>query len=180
MNARRGEVFYIKKFEGDTVGSEQDNGRPYLVVSPDGMATRSRGALCAPLTTQPKKDLPQHCEVICKYQTSTVLCEQLRYIDESRFGDYCATLTAAEMAKVDGCLLEAVGIPAEVLTRSGNAVALAEARDRIRDLERQLIVQRNKEPVVDSAKDAEIEALKKEVERLKLREESYINLLTTR
>lgn len=179
MNARRGEVFYIKRYENDTVGTEQDSGRPFLVVSPDNRTASSGGALCVPLTTQPKRPLPQHCEVICKYQTSTVLCEQLRYIDESRFGDYCCTLTDAEMARVEGCLLEAVGISARVLTQSGDAVELAEARARIRELERQLLTRGRGPSPQDAEKDAEIAALKKEVEKLRIREEAYLSIIKT-
>ena len=35
----------------------------------------------------------------------------MRYINASLFGDYCGTVSKEEMANLDNCLLEAVGVP---------------------------------------------------------------------
>lgn len=110
IEAKRGDIYFVKNFF-NPVGSEQAAGRPFLVVSPNAILVNSPGALCVPLTTRPKKSLPQHTDIDCLGRISTALCEQMRYIDESNFGHYYCTATNKEMARVDRCLLEAVGVP---------------------------------------------------------------------
>ncbi len=189
MNGRRGEIFFIKKYNGHTVGSEQGNGRPYLIVTPNELLHKSPGALCVPLTTQEKRPLPQHCKIDCLGKVSTVLCEQMRYIDETQFGDYYCTATDEEMAEVEKCLLEAVGISFESFINSNETVKkLVNAEKEISKLS-DLLESRNAEmsalstdadaktkAIVDE-KDAEITRLQKEIEKLKIQAEAYIGLI---
>lgn len=177
MNVRRGEIFYTFRSPQGYIGTEQEDGRPCIVVSPNRLTQNGRGALCVPLTTQEKKPLPQHCKINCRGTISTALCEQLRYVDESKFGDYYLTLTDEEMAELDKCLLEAVGIPSEVLAQIGLADELAKAKAKIEELEGRLTAQTLGTATTNSEKDAEIETLKKEVEKLKIQAEAYINII---
>ena len=176
MNVRRGEIFYIFRDPRDTYGTEQADGRPFIVISPDVITKNGHGALCVPLTTQDKKPLPQHCKIDCRGVISTALCEQIKYIDESKFGDYFLTLTDEEMEAVNKCLLEAVGLPSELLDQAGLADELAEAKREVKKLEGQL-ASRAPGPVTNSDKDAEIAGLKKEIEKLKIQAEAYINII---
>lgn len=158
MNVRRGEIYFITKFNDPTVGSEQRQGRPFLIVSPNNMVKNGRGALCVPLTLQDKKPLAQHCVIDTFGKESTVLCEQIRYIDEVYFGSYYATATEAEMAEVDRCLMAAVGVSPEVFT--GDVARLTEQyRAQMSDLTGRL-------------KEAQAE-----IERLKIKEEAYISII---
>ena len=190
MNGRRREIFFIKKHNGyNTVGTEQGNGRPYLIVTPNELLHKSPGALCVPLTTQEKRPLPQHCKIDCLGKESTVLCEQMRYIDETQFGDYYCTATDEEMAEVEKCLLEAVGISFESFINSNEIVKkLANAEKEIskltdllesRDAEMSALstdVDAKTKAIVDE-KDAEIARLQKEIEKLKIQAEAYIGLI---
>lgn len=187
MNGRRGEIFFIKK--RNIVGSEQGTGRPFLIVTPNELLHKSPGALCVPLTTQQKRPLPQHCEIDCLGKLSTALCEQMRYIDESQFGDYYCTATDEEMAEVEKCLLEAVGISFESFISSDEtAKKLVNAEKEISRL-RDLLESKDAEisalstgadakaNATISEKDAEIAALQKEIEKLKIQAEAYIGLI---
>ena len=61
------------------------------------------------LTTQEKKPLPTHCEIICK-QKSTAMCETIYTINKDRVGDYVKSLTAEETAAVNECLMNSIGL----------------------------------------------------------------------
>lgn len=187
MNGRRGEIFFIKKY--NAVGSEQGAGRPFLIVTPNELLHKSPGALCVPLTTQQKRPLPQHCEIDCLGRRSIALCEQMRYIDESQFGDYYCTCNDEEMAEVEKCLLEAVGISFESFINSNETIKkLASAEKEISQLT-SLLESRNAEisalstdadaktkAIIDE-KDAEIASLNKEIEKLKIQAEAYIGII---
>lgn len=161
MNCRRGEIYFIDKFNNsESVDSEQRQGRPYLVISPNRMIVNARGALCVPLTLQEKVPMATHCKIEASGKTATVLCEQIRYIDEQYFASYNGTATDEEMAEVEKCILAAVGIssPDTPHPQLGTDT-LSRATIKIQELERQL-------------KEKE-----KEIERLKIKEEAYISLI---
>ena len=61
------------------------------------------------LTTQEKKPLPTHCEIICK-QKSTAMCETIYTVNKDRVGDYVKSLTAEETAAVNECLMNSIGL----------------------------------------------------------------------
>lgn len=165
MNVRRGEIYFITKFNDPSVGTEIRQGRPFLVVSPNNMTKNARGALCVPLTLQEKPPIAQHCNIDTFGKDSTVLCEQIRYIDESYFGSYYATATASEMAAVDRCLMAAVGVSPEVL--SGDAAAIRAEANRLAEIQRAQISELN-----DKLGEAQAE-----IERLKIKEEAYISII---
>lgn len=116
IEPRRGDVFYIKKY--DNFGTEMQAGRPAVIVSNDFENKYARHVMVVYLTTQEKKDLPTHCQIVGK-QKSTVICEQITSVDKERLGDWVKTVTDAEMKKIDHCLKEALDLkdaeePAEV------------------------------------------------------------------
>ena len=110
MEILRGDIFYIAK-HGYTQpqGSEQEAGRPAVIVSNNEANKYSRSVSVVYLTTQEKKPLPTHCEVVARTK-STALCEGVTTISKDRLLDYVKSCTEEEMAKIDECLMVALGI----------------------------------------------------------------------
>lgn len=108
MDIRRGEIFYIKKAE--TIGHEQEAGRPAIIVSNDIANERSGTAEVVYLTTQPKRDLVTHVIIRATGRESTALCEQITTVSGARIGEYVGTCSHAEMEAIDRALLMSLGI----------------------------------------------------------------------
>lgn len=66
------------------------------------------------LTSQEKKPLPTHVDVICKVP-STALCENIQTVSKERLGDFVKSCTTSEMERVDKAICHALGltVPAE-------------------------------------------------------------------
>lgn len=64
----RGDIFYI--MPGSYVGSEQKSGRPGIIVSNDLANKHSPNVEVVFLTSQEKKALPTHVEVIARFLRS--------------------------------------------------------------------------------------------------------------
>lgn len=79
---RRGEIYYIEKSEN--YGSEQQAGRPAVIVSNDTNNEHSATVEVVYLTTRNKNELPTHVRVNGTGITSTALCEQVATIDKGR------------------------------------------------------------------------------------------------
>lgn len=110
MTYNRGDIFYIsggKTYAG--FGRQVEAGRPAIIVSDDGLNEHSDYVEVVYLTTQQKRPLPTHCQIVCK-QLSTALCETIYTINKDRIGDYVKTCTAEEMARVNECLLNSIGL----------------------------------------------------------------------
>lgn len=108
MEIRRGDIFYIsggKTYAG--YGKQSESGRPAIIVSNDLMNKTADYVEVVYLTTQDKKALPTHCEVVCK-QKSTAMCETIYTINKDRIGDYVKSLTSAELAAVNECLMYSI------------------------------------------------------------------------
>ena len=110
MDIRRGDIFYIsggKTYAG--YGRQSDSGRPAIIVSNDAMNKTADYVEVVYLTTQEKKPLPTHCEIICK-QKSTAMCETIYTINKDRVGDYVKSLTSQELAALNECLMHSIGL----------------------------------------------------------------------
>ena len=103
----RGDIYYIA--EGPCVGSEQKAGRPGIVVSNEANNKYSSNVEVVFLTTQEKKPLPTHVEVVCK-TPSTALCENIQTVSKERLGDFIRICSTAEMKKIDEALLVSLGL----------------------------------------------------------------------
>lgn len=102
MDIRRGDIFYIsggKTYAG--YGRQSDSGRPAIIVSNDAMNKTADYVEVVYLTTQEKKPLPTHCEIICK-QKSTAMCETIYTVNKDRVGDYVKSLNE--------CLMNSIGL----------------------------------------------------------------------
>ena len=110
MDIRRGDIFYIsggKTYAG--YGKQSECGRPAIIVSNDLMNKTADYVEVVYLTTQEKKDLPTHSEIICK-QKSTAMCETIYTVNKDRVGDYVKSLTSAEIAALNECLMNSIGL----------------------------------------------------------------------
>ena len=105
----RGDIFYIT--QGSYVGSEQKSGRPGIIVSNDLANKHSPNVEVVFLTSQEKKALPTHVEVIARVP-SIALCENIQTVSKERLSDFIRSCTTSEMKAVDNALLCSLGIEA--------------------------------------------------------------------
>jgi mRNA interferase MazF len=105
---RRGDIYYIHK--GSVVGSEQEGGRPAVIVSNDDNNKHSGVVEVVFLTTRPKTELPTHVNVSTSKYQSIALCEQINSVSKARIGEYVGRLTTEEMNEINEALLVSIGI----------------------------------------------------------------------
>lgn len=108
---RRGEIYYIaRSLTYSNIGSEQDAGRPAIVVSNNKNNENSEVIEVVYLTTQAKTELPTHVTIRSSKRVSTALCEQINSISVERIGDYVGEITEEEMRAIDRALMISLGI----------------------------------------------------------------------
>ena len=100
---RRGDIYYIDKYP--TIGSEQQAGRPAIIVSNEKNNQHSSTVEVVYLTTQPKADLPTHVTISSAPRESIALCEQVTSVSVDRIGEKMGRLSDREMTQVDIALL---------------------------------------------------------------------------
>jgi len=109
---RRGDMFYANL--NPTIGSEQGDVRPVLVVQNNAGNAHSPTVVVVPITRNlNKKALPTH--VILPQSSglesdSLALVEQIRTIDRSRLAGYIGYISGNVQAEIDKALLVCVGI----------------------------------------------------------------------
>ena len=98
----RGEVYWV--CVDDSVGSEQQTGRPALIISGDTRNEKSATVIVAYMTMG---GLSNNSAVRVNYsgKTERVLCDQLRTIDKQRLTRFLGKLSSSEMQRVSGGLL---------------------------------------------------------------------------
>ena len=104
----RGEIYYIIK--SDTIGSEQETGRPAVVVSNNVNNQNAATYEVVYLTTREKNPLPTHTKITATGVSSTVLCEQISTVARERLGSYIGTCTPEEMKSIDKCLIVSLAL----------------------------------------------------------------------
>lgn len=107
---RRGYIFYVSPYGAVTTGSEQQPGRPAVVVSGDKQNESSPVVEMCYMTTAPKHDLPTHVETDATGRRSTILCEQIMSVNVSRLGEHIGQLPPEDMREVDAALAVSVGL----------------------------------------------------------------------
>lgn len=105
---RRGEIYYIKR--GWSVGSEQQAGRPAIIVSNDLNNKHSPTVEVVYLTSQPMTNLPTHVAVFGTGRESTALCEQIDSVSVERIDNYCGKCSVEETEAIDDALVVSLGI----------------------------------------------------------------------
>lgn len=105
----RGEVYWVSV--DDSIGSEQQTGRPALVIGTRGASEMHDSYIVAYMTSRGYGS-PYTPAVFVNGMKSRVICNQLRTLDRSRFTKYMDTLTNEEMSRVSGALACAIGVKA--------------------------------------------------------------------
>ena len=104
----RGDIFYIRP--AAYTGSEQQGGRPGIIVSNDLNNEFSKAVEVVYLTTQDKPPLPTHVSINSAAKKSVALCEQITTVSVDRLGDYIGTATPAELQSVEQALIVSLGM----------------------------------------------------------------------
>lgn len=125
MDIARGDIFYVNRSE--TIGSEQQSGRPAIIVSNPICNEHSPVVEVVYLTCKYKKPLPTHVKIESAGRRSTALCEQITSVDICRLGDYKGHLTDEEMEQVDIALMYSLGIHS--LTQEANVEPMGPSVD---------------------------------------------------
>lgn len=107
----RGDIFFIT--EGAYTGSEQNAGRPGVIVSNDIGNKHSPNVEVVFLTSREKKAMPTHVDVMCKVP-STALCENIQTVSKERLDSFIRSCTTSEMKSIDNALLCSLGLSAPV------------------------------------------------------------------
>ena len=140
---KRGEIYYIEKAY-QTVGSEQQSGRPAIIVSNDMCNAHSDVVEVVYLTTQPKTDLPTHIDIRSSPKRSIALCEQISSVSVSRIGEFVAECSEYEMQMIDAALEISLGLNGsfvkteKVMQEQKQSVPTAE-KSKIEDLNQEIL-----------------------------------------
>lgn len=108
----RGQIYYIEPY-GKAAGSEQQAGRPAVVVSNDRCNRHSSVIEVVYLTASRKAPLPTHVFISGIQRESIALCEQVFSIAKMRVGDYIGEVTPKEQKQIDKALMVSLGIREE-------------------------------------------------------------------
>lgn len=108
MEVCRGDIFEVRNF-ARVNGCEQTANRPAVIVSNDTGNHFSSMCEVVYLTTQEKKPLPTHVEVLARVP-STALCEQITSVSQERLCDYIRSCSEEEMQAIDRALMISLGL----------------------------------------------------------------------
>ena len=104
----RGQIYYVHNTA--VVGSEQEGGRPAVIVSNNVANEYSQVVEVVFLTTKEKTPLPTHVLIRTSGRPSTALCEQIESVDKSRIGNYINEVSEGEMANLEKAMLISLAI----------------------------------------------------------------------
>lgn len=135
QNYCRGDIFFIT--EGAYTGSEQNGGRPGVIVSNDVGNKHSPNVEVVFLTSREKKPMPTHVEVLCKVP-STALCENIQTVSKERLDSFIRSCTTSEMKNIDNALLYSLGLRAPAVAGGTQVSTLAPAVVAEAEIERNL------------------------------------------
>lgn len=111
---RRGEIYYIKKGNSTTTGSEIWSNRHAVIVSNNNINQHSNVVQVVYITTQQKSKIPLHVDISTKHINRIALCEQIAPVDKSRITEYKGHLSATEMRKISKACAYNINAPCSV------------------------------------------------------------------
>lgn len=117
LDVKRGDIYYVYN-SGTVSGSEQESGRPAVIVSSDAGAKSSSVVSVVYMTTEPKPNMLVHVDINSAKKPSTVLCEQVNTVSKNRLGDYIGKVTPDEMIRIERAIAEALGIKFGILQKN--------------------------------------------------------------
>lgn len=106
---KRGQILYIAGSQ-KSIGSEQTNLRPAVVVSNDKCNKFSPVIDVVFLTTQKKAHLPTHVKIYSAPRPSIALCEHPTAVDKSRIESLIGMCTENEIKQINAALRIALAI----------------------------------------------------------------------
>lgn len=112
VNFYRGDIFYI--YRDEVTGSEQEGGRPAIIVSNDVGNEFSKVVEVVWLTTRDKKPLPTHVAINSAKYPSTALCEQIETVSKDRIGNYVNSISSNELKEMERAMMVSLGIDVNV------------------------------------------------------------------
>ena len=107
---KRGDIYFINRKSHPNTGSEQQSGRPAIIVSNNVGNCCSQVLEVVYMTTKYKPSLPTHVEINSVLNPSTALCEQINTISKARLGRYIGRVSKEELSGIDNALLISLGL----------------------------------------------------------------------
>lgn len=132
MQVFRGDIYFVAKGNYNSIGSEQDMGRPAVIVSNNKGNEFSTVVEVVYLTGMEKKPLPTHVDVMARIP-STALCEQINSVSKNRLLEYVRTCTDAEMEAIDRALMISLGLDNAEVKPEGNLDGAIKALNEMND-----------------------------------------------
>lgn len=150
----RGEIFYMT-FKEQT-GSEQQGGRPVIVVSNETCNKFSPIVTVVPLTTKDKKPLPTHVELNVEGLPvyGTILCEQVQSVSHYRLGSYVGEVDDRIMRKIE----KALCVQLDINTKAAAETVTVQAPPVVKEVVKEVV----------KVDNTAVEELKTELEQAKL------------
>lgn len=113
MQYHRGDIVWVDF--GDTVGSEQGDVRPAVIIQNEVGNKHSPCVIVAIMTSREKKPMITHVGINPSTETgltkpTTVMTEQIRTIDKSRILSWAGKLGDRMMNCIDRAILASIGI----------------------------------------------------------------------
>ena len=165
MEHCRGDIYYVNRTNIEVVGSEMIPGRPALIVSSDLGNEHSNNVTVVYLTTQEKRPMAVHVNVLCKVPC-TAMCEQIYTVSKDRLGEFVRSCTDDEMQRIDQGIRYALALQQP-------APANQDENQRIKELEALLEAEKGNVSVLrnnlkekDAIIKAKDEVIKKKDERI--------------
>ena len=149
----RGEIFYMTFKE--QVGSEQQGGRPVIVVSNETCNKFSPTVTVVPLTTKDKKPLPTHVELNIEGLPvhGTILCEQVQTASQYKLSNYVGEVDHKTMKKIE----KALCVQLDITTKAAETTTI-QAPPVVKEVVKEVV----------KVDNAAVEELKSELEQTKL------------
>lgn len=110
---RRGEIYWVDLPAGS--GSEQGGRRPVLIIQNDAGNRSSSTTIVAVITSQPRRQrypfqVPFTAQESGLRLDGTIMCEQIRTVDQARLGNLQGLLSVDKMREVDAALHRSLGL----------------------------------------------------------------------
>lgn len=108
---KRGDIYYVTP--GGYIGSEQQGGRPAIIVSNDIGNKNAPIVEVVYLTSQLKPKTPTHIAVGSAIKDSTALCEQITTVDKNRLKERIGRATEKELRQINHALAVSLNLKKE-------------------------------------------------------------------
>ena len=104
----RGDIYWVNL--NPTQGSEINKLRPCVIVSANAINKARRTVIILPLSSSAQSRLPLLILVSCLKKSSVLVCDQIRTVDKTRFGDKLGKLSLKEMMELEDSLKQILSL----------------------------------------------------------------------